>query len=100
MKAWIKDEVKNSAGHDRVILQAGISREQVWIQPTPMGDFAISSFETEDAGKAFQVLTTSNDPWVAKFRDLLSKAHGIDFSQPMPLKEQVADWHAMVKIRA
>jgi hypothetical protein len=100
MKSWIEAEVYKYADHDRVILQVGISRVQVWVQPTPLGDFAISSFETEDAGKAFQVLTTSNDPCAAKFRDLLSKAHGIDFSQPMPLKEQVADWHAMVKIRA
>src|SRR3990170_1714017 len=100
MKAWIKDEVKNNADHDRVMLQAGVSREQVWIQHTPMGDFAVSSFETDDPGKTFKVLTNSNDPWAAKFRDLLSKAHGIDFSQPMPLNELVADWQAMEKIRA
>ena len=31
MKIWIRDEVNNSADHDRVMQQAGISREEVWI---------------------------------------------------------------------
>lgn len=100
MKTWIKDEVYNNANHDRVMLQAGISREQVWIQHTPMGDFAVSSFETEDPAKTFKVLTHSNDPWAIKFRDLLSQAHGIDFSKPMPLNELVADWQVLEKIPA
>ena len=100
MKIWIRDEVNNNADHDRVMREAGISREEVWIQHTPMGDFAVSSFETDDPGKAFQVLTHSNDPWAARFRNLLTKAHGIDFSKPMPLNEQVAEWHAMETVRS
>jgi hypothetical protein len=63
---------------NRVMRQAGVSREQVWIQHTPKGDFAVSSFETSDPGKTFQFLTSSNDPWAARFRNLLSKVHGID----------------------
>ena len=100
MKNWIRDGVKNNADHDRVMLEAGITREEVWIQRTPMGDFAVSSFEAEDPGKAFKMLATSNDPWAVKFRNLLTKAHGIDFSQDMPLNEQVAGWHAMEKVRS
>lgn len=96
----IPSELKNSEDHDRVMRQAGVSREQVWIQRTPMGDFAVASYETSDPGKTFQVLSSSKDPWAAKFRDLLSKAHGIDFSKAMPLNELVGDWHAMKKIRA
>jgi hypothetical protein len=65
-----------------------------------MGDFAVSSFETDDPGKTFKILTNSNDPWAAKFRNMLTKAHGIDFSKPMPLNEQVAEWHAMEKVRS
>lgn len=94
MKNWIHDDVNKNADHDRVMRQAGVSREQVWIQHTPMGEFAVSSFETSDPGKTFQFLTSSNDPWAAKFRNLLNKVHGIDFSKPMPLNELVADWHA------
>lgn len=100
MKIWVHDELKNSADHDRVMRQAGVSREQVWIQRTPMGNFAVSSFETIDPGKTFQALASSNDPWAAKFRDFLNKVHGVDFSKAMPLNELVADWHTMEKIRA
>jgi hypothetical protein len=100
MKNWIQTELDNHADHDRVMHQAGVTREQVWIQHTPMGDFAVSSFETSDPGATFKVFTNSTDPWAAKFRDFLSKAHGIDFSKPMPLNELVADWHAMEKVRS
>jgi hypothetical protein len=100
MKTWIRDEVNNSADHDRLMRQAGVSREQIWIQHTPMGDFAVASWETSDPGSTFQVLTNSNDPWAAKFRAFLSSAHGIDFSKAMHLNEQIADWHAMEKIRS
>ena len=95
MKVWIHENLNKNADHDRVMRQAGVSREQVWIQHTPMGDFAVSSFETDDPGKTFKTFTNSNDPWAAKFRNMLTKAHGIDFSHPMPLNELVADWHAM-----
>ena len=94
MKVWIHENLNKNADHDRVMRQAGVSREQVWIQHTPMGDFAVSSFETSDPGKTFQFLVSSNDPWAARFRNLLNKAHGIDFSHPMPLNELVANWHA------
>lgn len=77
-----------------------MSREEVWIQYTPMGAFAVSSFETDDPGKTFKILANSNDPWAAKFRNMLSKAHGIDFSNAMPLNEQVAEWHTMEKVRS
>ena len=99
MKNWIRDEIINNADHDRVFGMAGISREQVWIQRTPMGDFAVVSFEVEDPGKAFRVLGSSTDPWAAKFRNFLMRAHGVDVTQPLPLNEQVGDWHVMEKIR-
>jgi hypothetical protein len=99
MKAWIHENLDKNEDHDRVMGQAGVSREQVWIQHTPMGDFAVASYETSDPGKTFQFLTSSNDPWAVKFRNLLSKAHGIDLSKPMPLNKLVADWHAVEKVR-
>jgi hypothetical protein len=100
MKSWINDELKNIPDHDRVMRQAGVSREQVWIERTPMGNFAVISYETIDPGKTFQVLATSNDPWAARFRDFLTRVHGIDFSKAMPLNELVADWHALENVRA
>jgi hypothetical protein len=92
MRKWIDEQILDNPNHDRVFRQAGITAEQVWIQRTPMGDFGVVTFGTEDPGKAFQTLSTSTDPWAIQFRDLLKKAHGIDVTQPMPLNEMIADW--------
>ncbi len=102
MKKFIKEEDlgRGSAGHDKVFHEAGITREQVWIQRTPMGDFAVVSFEVENPEKAFKVLANSTDAWAARFRDLLKQAHGLDVKQPLHLNEQVADWKVTEKIRA
>jgi len=100
MKQWITNEVKGSASHDRVFHEAGITREQVWIQRTPMGDFAVASFEVESPEKAFKVLGSSTDPWAARFRDLLKQAHGVDVKQPIKLNEQIADWKVTEKMKA
>jgi len=100
MRIWFRDELNNSADHDRVMRQVGISREQVWIQHTPMGDFAVASWETNDASQTFRTLTNSNDPWSAKYRNLLSEVHGIDFSKGIPVNEQLGNWHAMERVHA
>jgi hypothetical protein len=92
MKNWISKEIVNNKDHDQVFKNAGISREQVWVQRTPGGDFAVVSFEVKDAGKAFETLVKSQDNWAKKFRNFLSETHGVDFSQPMPLNEQVVNW--------
>ena len=102
MKNFMKNEINGSgsAGHDKVFHEAGITREQVWVQRTPMGDFAVASFEVESPEKAFKVLANSTDPWAARFRDLLKQAHGFDLKQPMHVNEQVLDWHVVEKMKA
>jgi hypothetical protein len=92
MRKWIDEQILDNPNHDRVFRQAGVTAEQVWIQRTPMGDFAVVTFGTEDPEKTFQTLSTSTDPWAIQFRNLLTKAHGVDFSKPMPLNEMVIDW--------
>jgi len=99
MREWIRDESINNVNHDRVFQIAGITREQIWIQRTPMGDFAVASFEVEDPEKAFEVIGKSTDPWAAKFRNLLFRAHGVDITHPLPMNEQVANWDVTEKIR-
>jgi hypothetical protein len=94
MKKWIAEMIVSNKEHDELFREAGISREQVWVQRTPMGDFAVVSFEVQDPKKAFEVLATSKKPFAVKFREFLTKAHGVDFSQPFSINEQVADWHA------
>ncbi len=90
---WIREGVVNNKEHDKALRAAGISREQVWVEHTPQGSFAVVSLEVKDAGSALKALGSSTDPWAVKLREFLLKAHGIDFSKPAPLNEQVVDWH-------
>jgi hypothetical protein len=93
VRKWIKENIVNNADHDRVFRSAGVSREQVWIENTPMGALAVVSFEVKDPAQAFKVLGSSTDPWAVRFREFTAKAHGIDFAKPMPLNELASDWH-------
>ena len=94
MKTWNQEYIVNNKEHDAVFKAAGISREQVWIQHLPQGDFAVASLETNDIEQSFTVLAKSNDPWSVKFRDYLNKAHGVDIAKsPMQLNELVVNWN-------
>jgi hypothetical protein len=92
MKTWNQDDILNNANHDRVFKAAGITREQVWLQHTPMGDFAVASFEVDDARRAFKSLAASSDPWAARFRSFLMEAHGFDLAHSGEPNEQLIDW--------
>lgn len=100
MKSFDKKGVMNNADHDRVMHEAGVSREQVWIQKTPMGDFAVASYETKDPQRTFEVLASSKDPWAVQFRAFLLEAHGIDVTHPMELNRQMVDWGVTEKAGA
>ncbi len=94
MKKWNQENIINNKAHDSAFKAVGISREQVWIQHLPQGDFAVVSFETDDIGQSFKVLAKSKDPWSVKFREHLNKAHGLDIvNAAMQLNEQIADWN-------
>jgi hypothetical protein len=59
----------------------------------PQGDFAVASFETDNPENSFKVLAISNKPWAVKFREHLSKAHGMDIAQSsMQLNEVAVNW--------
>lgn len=81
MKKWNAENIVNNKEHDAVLKTAGVSREQVWIQHLPQGDFAVASYETNNPGQSLKVLATSNEPWAIKFREHLKKAHGFDIAQ-------------------
>jgi hypothetical protein len=99
LRRFVQDEINHNPNHDRVFQKAGITREQVWIQRTPMGDFAVASYEIDNPTRAFEELAKSTDPWAEKFRNHLMQAHGFDLTQPMLLNEQVLDWDAVEKTR-
>lgn len=93
MKKWVEENIVNNKDHDAVFKDAGISREQVWIQHTPQGDFAVASYETNDIEHSFNALANSNDPWALKFREYLKKNHELDMTQsPIQLNELVVNW--------
>ena len=77
-------------------MDAGITREQVWIQHIPQQqnqDFAIACYETNDPEQSFKVLATSKESWSVKFRERLKNAHGLDIAQSLPqINELVVNW--------
>ena len=92
-KKWNQENIVDNKEHDEVFKEAGISREQVWIQHLPQGDFAVVSYETDNPEQSFKVLATSDESWAVKFREYLKKAHGFDFSQSgSQLNELVVNW--------
>jgi hypothetical protein len=93
MRKWNDENIVNNKEHDAVFKAAGISREQVWVQHLPQGDFAVASYETDDPERSFKVLATSSEPWAIKFREHLKKGHGLDIAQSdMQRNELVANW--------
>ena len=69
----------------------GFTSEQVWLQKTPMGDFAVVYWEAKDIGKVFKGLMTSKDPFDKWFREkILAEIHGMKPSDPVPpLNEKI-----------
>ena len=94
MRHWNRVDIVHNAQHDAEFAEAGITREQVWIERTPMGDMAVVSFEVDSVERAFGTFATSSGPWAVGFRDLLLHAHGIDVTKPTAPNEQIVDWHA------
>jgi hypothetical protein len=97
MKKWNEENIVNHKEHDEVFMDAGITREQVWIQHMPQQnqDFAIACYETNDPEQSFKVLATSDKPWAVKFREHLKNAHGLDIAQsptPKQINELIVNW--------
>ena len=74
--------------------KARMTVERVWLQHTPMGDFAVVYWEAEDISKVFEWFVKSEAPFDRWFRDkILVEIHGMDFSKPLPpLNEMVVDY--------
>lgn len=72
--------------------RAGITREAVWLQPSPGGDVALVYLEADDLERAFRVLGTSAEPFDRWFRDHVRRVHGIALDAGLPAPEQVLDF--------
>ena len=83
---------KRQPAHEASRKRAGISREAVWIQSTPGGDFAVVYLEADDLQVAFAALSASPDPFDSWFREHTLEAHGIDLANAFPPPEQALDF--------
>ncbi len=69
----------------------GFTSEQVWLQKTPMGDFAVVYWEAKDIAKVYKGLLTSTSPFDKWFQEkILTEIHGINPKDKMPpLNEKI-----------
>ena len=94
LDAWKKYAAEMS-GPKRAEFEAsrkrvGLSKEKVWLQKTPMGDFAVVYWEANDIKKVFEQFATSNDPFDKWFREkVLIEIHGMDLKNPPPMNEHI-----------
>ena len=70
--------------------RVGLTKEQVWLQHTPMGDFAVVYWEAPDIGKVFHGFLTSQNPFDTWFREkILMEVHGMDPKGPLPPMNEI-----------
>jgi hypothetical protein len=72
----------------------GITREAIFIQPTPNGDVAVVYWEAADLDVAFKGMATSDDPFDRWYRDHIRDVHGMNVEDGFPPPEQVMDYRA------
>lgn len=69
----------------------GITREAVWIQPTPGGDLAVVYIQADDLQTAFAGLASSQVPFDVWFREQVRDVRGINLEDGFPPPEQILD---------
>lgn len=73
----------------------GITKEQAWVQHTPLGDMAIIYWEAENPQRALEEMARSQDEFDTRFRQFLQETHGVDVTQEQaPISDLVFDWQA------
>jgi len=70
----------------------GITKEAVWLQQTPGGDFAVVYLEADDLEAAFGGLASSQEPFDQWFREHVKNVHGMDLAEGFPPPEQLIDF--------
>lgn len=100
IRRFIREESIENRGHDRVMRELGIHQKQVWLQCSPCGDvMAVVLIDTDCPKTTFEKLSVSNDPWAAKFRQLLFDAYGINVRRGVLINQQVEDWCEHIRNR-
>lgn len=83
---------ERASAHRASRARHGLTREAVWIEPTPAGDLAVVLLESEDLAAALYGVATSSDPFDTWFRAHVQRVHGVDLAAGMHLPEQVLDY--------
>jgi len=96
-RAWAKEAFVNR--RDELTgsrLALGSTREEVFLNQTPMGDFAVVYIEGEDPVRVNREFAASNTPYDRWFKDSLRDIFPpiIDWDQPVSAPEQLWDWQA------
>jgi hypothetical protein len=72
---------------------AGLDREQIFLQSTPMGDFAVVVWETNDFAKVAKTFANDTSDFGAWFRSSLETFHGFDIATvEMPTPTLLDEW--------
>jgi len=58
----------------------GLTKQTTFLQQTPMGDFAVIHLTGPDVHASFHAMSKSPDVWDAKWREVTTDVHGIDFN--------------------
>ena len=70
--------------YNRVQKNAGVEKEQDFLQVNSMGDMLLLYIESRDIQKTFIPFASSKNPFDLWFVEEMKKNTGVDFSQPMP----------------
>jgi hypothetical protein len=75
-------------------LVLGQTREEVFLNQTPMGDVAVVYLEGDDPIRANEEFALSQKPYDRWFKDRLKEIFPpfVDFDQPVPPNQQVFEW--------
>jgi hypothetical protein len=70
------------------------TREEVFLNMTPMGDIAVVYLEGDDPVRANREFAASQKPYDRWFKDQLKAIFPpyVDFDQPVPPNQQIFDW--------
>jgi hypothetical protein len=73
---------------------AGVILERAYLQKTPMGDFVVAHWETQnDLGETIKAIGASRTEIGRWFVEQVREIHGADLTQPMAqLPELIAEW--------
>ncbi|MBC7644507.1 MAG: hypothetical protein H7123_05220, partial [Thermoleophilia bacterium] len=93
---WIADERNVDAVNIRC--QAGLDREQIFVQSMPEKDIAIIVWDTRDAAKVFTTFAFDESDFGSVFRRRLHEIHGIDLnnSSNFPEPTILSEWQSAV----